>query len=111
MKNLCFKVNKVPTSPNVNFFHFLAFLMAHKLGRKELEPLFHPNFQQYKYVDQGFFFSILWYHKFGEKFQKVRKINEFALEKINPNVFQIFWVETITKLVQHIYEQIKTIKH
>jgi hypothetical protein len=46
IKNLCFKVNKVPTSPNVNFFSFLAFLMVNKLEMKELEALFHPNFQQ-----------------------------------------------------------------
>jgi hypothetical protein len=46
------------------------------------------------------------------KFSKrLEELDEFALEKINPNFFQKFLVETKTKLVQHIYEQVPTIKH
>jgi hypothetical protein len=43
--------------------------------------------------------------------KRLEKLDEFALEKINPNFFQVFLVETTTKLVQHIYEEIPTIKH
>jgi hypothetical protein len=85
--------------------------MAHKLGRKELDPLFHPNFQQYKYVDQGFFPQFYDIINLVKISKRLEKLDEFALEKINPNVFQFYLVETTTKLVQHIYEQIQTIKH
>jgi hypothetical protein len=59
IKILCFKVNKVPTSPNVNFFQIFGLFDGPQVGKERVGAFVSFQFPTIKICRPSFSFSIL----------------------------------------------------